>query len=153
MFCSACGAEVSIELNYCKRCGKDLSGVGNKQSATEIESLIWAIVGITVGGIGVTIGLIAVMKEVAGLTTEVITLITLVSFFLILIADVAFILMLLKRSGASAKSGALNYQKDGAPQKLVEMPAAQQLYEAMPPTVTEHTTRNLEPVYRESKKE
>jgi len=147
MFCSTCGAALKPGLNYCSRCGKEQSGAG-KQSATEFESLIWAIVAITVGGISVVIGLIAVMKEVAGLSSEVITIISLVCFFLIFIADLAFIWLLLKRNRTGGKSAAVNELKEASTQKLVEMPAAQQLSGAMPPSVTEHTTRNLEPVER-----
>jgi hypothetical protein len=147
MFCSTCGASVLPDLNYCNRCGKELIG-GSKQSATEIESFIWAIVGITVGGIGVIIGLMAVMKNVIGFDTGVIMTVTFLSFFMLLIADVTFIMLLLKRSGGLNKSERNNKLKQAETQKLVEMPAAQQLYEAMPPTVTEDTTRNLESVMR-----
>ncbi|MET0754111.1 MAG: zinc ribbon domain-containing protein [Pyrinomonadaceae bacterium] len=152
MFCSACGAEVSPDLNFCNRCGKELTG-GIKQSATEIESFIWAIVGITIGGIGVIIGLMAVMKNVIGFDTDVIMIVTLLSFFMLVIADVAFITLLLKRSGALNKSKRNNTLKQAEIQKLVEMPAASSVRAALnestlPPIVTEDTTRNLEPVMR-----
>lgn len=152
MFCSACGAEVSPDLNFCNRCGKELIG-GIKQSATEIESFIWAIVGITIGGIGVIIGLMAVMKNVIGFDTDVIMIVTFLSFFMLLTADVAFIMLLLKRSGGLNKSKRNNKLKQAETQKLVEMPAASSARAALnestlPPIVTEDTTRNLEPILK-----
>ncbi|MGC2236275.1 MAG: zinc ribbon domain-containing protein [Pyrinomonadaceae bacterium] len=152
MFCSACGAEVSPDLNFCNRCGKELIG-GIKQSATEIESFIWAIVGVTIGGIGVIIGLMAVMKNVIGFDTDVIMIVTFLSFFMLLIADVAFISLLLKRSGAMNKKANNHQIKQAEAQKLVEMPAASSARAALnestlPPIVTEDTTRNLEPILK-----
>lgn len=152
MFCSACGAEVSPDLNFCNRCGKELTG-GIKQSATEIESFIWAIVGITIGGIGVIIGLMAVMKNVIGFDAGVIMTITFLSFFMLLIADVTFIILLLKRSGAMNKKANNHQIKQSDTQKFAEMPTAASARAALnestlPPIVTEDTTRNLEPVMR-----
>lgn len=148
MFCSTCGAEVLAGLNYCNRCGNELGGA-SKQSPTEIESFVWAIVGITVGGIGVIIGLMAVMKNVIGFNNDVIMLVTFMSFFLVAIANTAFIVLLLKRNGVFRNKKENNDRlKEAATQKLVGMPAAQQLTDAMPPSIVEDTTRNLEPVMR-----
>ena len=154
MYCQRCGAEVSPELNYCHKCGNEIGAALIKQSATLTESLIWAIVGITVAGIGVIIGLMAVMKEVAGLSPEVITLVTLLCLFMVFIADAVFIWMLLKNSRVATPAGAEKnkFAKPFARENVLEMPARAELSEAMPvPSVVENTTRNLEPVLRESK--
>jgi len=149
MFCSSCGAAITPELNYCKRCGIELGGV-IKQSGTEIESLIWAIVAVTVGGIAVLIGLVAVLKEVFGDDTRLIGLLSVMSFFLLLIADVSLIWLLLTRSRTKKKPTQL---KEAEAQRLYDAPA-RELAEPTPmQSVTEHTTRSLEPVLRETKKQ
>lgn len=152
MFCSSCGAAVTPELNFCKRCGAELGGAV-KQSETEIESLIWGIVGIAVGGIGVIIGLMAVMKEVIGFNNQLIGLVACGSFFMLLIAEITFVYMLLKRSRVLNKPAASAQLNEPETQKLYDAPA-RELAEAMPiPSVTEHTTRTLEPVLRDAEKQ
>jgi hypothetical protein len=152
MFCSSCGAAITPELNYCKRCGTELGGV-IKQSGTEIESLIWAIVGVTVGGIAVLIGLVAVLKEVFGSDTKLIGVLSVMSFFLLLIADVSLIWLLLTRSRTKKKPAVNAHLKEAEAQRLYDAPA-RELAEPMPmPSVTEHTTRSLEPALREKKKQ
>jgi hypothetical protein len=152
MFCSSCGAAITPELNYCKRCGAELSGA-IQQSKTEIESLIWAIVGITIGGIGVIIGLMVVMKEVIGFDNKLIGLVASGSFFMLLIAEITFVLMLLSRINARKKAAHNQQLSDADAQKLYEAPA-RELAEPMPfPSVTEHTTRTLDPVLRDVKEQ
>jgi hypothetical protein len=152
MFCSSCGAAITPELNYCKRCGAELSGAV-AQSKTEIESLIWAIVGITIGGIGVIIGLLVVMKEVIGFDNKLIGLVASGSFFMLLIAEITFVLMLLNRSRVLKKPAVNSQLNEAGAQKLYDAPA-RELAEAMPvPSVTEHTTRTLDPILREPKKQ
>jgi hypothetical protein len=150
MFCSSCGAAITPELNYCKRCGTELGGL-IKQSNTEIESLIWAIVAVTVGGIAVLIGLVAVLKEVFGSDTRLVGLLSVMSFFLLLIADVSLIWLLLTRSRTKKKKPV--QLKEAEAQRLYDAPA-RELAEPMPmQSVTEHTTRSLEPALREQKKQ
>lgn len=147
MYCQTCGAEVSPGLNFCNRCGIEIGRF--KQSSTLTESLIWAIVAVTVAGIGVIIGLIAVMKNVAGLSIEVITVITLIGFFMILAVNAAFIRMLLKGPVTESGTEKNNRLKQAETQKLLEMPPTNGLNEPIP-SVVEDTTRNLEPVLRRS---
>lgn len=153
MFCSSCGASITPELNYCKSCGADLGGAV-KQSKTETESLIWAIVAITVGGISVIIGLLAVMKEVIKFDTPLIAIIAFLCFSMLFIADVAFIWLLLSRSRVAKKTvGNNNQLKENDTHKFYEAPA-RELAEPMPmPSVTEHTTRTLDAIPREQKKQ
>lgn len=151
MFCSSCGAAVTPELNYCKRCGNELGGAV-KKSDSLTEAMVLSIVGVTVGGIGVIIGLMAVMKNVIGFDNELIFIATLLSFFLVLVADVALIMLLLTRSRAGKKLSKKARLKEAEAQRLYEAPA-RELAEPMPiPTITEHTTRSLEPVLREPRK-
>lgn len=157
MFCSACGASVTPELNYCKRCGVELGGAGKvsvKASESMNEALVLSIVGVTVGGLGVIIGLMAVMKNVIGFSTEVILAITLLSFFLVFVGDAALIWMLLTRARTAKKTAEnKNQLKEAAAQKLYEAPA-RELAEPMPmPSITEHTTRTLDAIPREQKKQ
>ena len=144
MYCQKCGAAVTPGLNYCNRCGTELEGA-KKLSDAQIESLIWAIVGVTVGGISVIIGLMAVMKNVVNFPVEIIAAITFLSFFMILIADAVFVWLLLKRNRASQRPGEDIPLIESKTQKLIDMPAQSELNQPIP-SVVEDTTRNLEPV-------
>ena len=65
MHCSSCGTALTEGLSYCKRCGAEAFG---KDRTVPLkpdpipEFLVWAIVGVSVGGLAILGGLIAVMK-------------------------------------------------------------------------------------------
>src|SRR5262245_50084996 len=66
-FCSSCGAVVKAGLSYCNHCGEEVNTKERKltkQSDTSFESLIWAIVAVSVGGLAMLIGFAAVLKDV-----------------------------------------------------------------------------------------
>ena len=66
MYCSSCGAAVTEGLSYCSRCGAEISArkstVPLKPAAVP-ESLVWAIVAVSVGGLAVLIGLIHLLHK------------------------------------------------------------------------------------------
>jgi hypothetical protein len=66
MYCSFCGTALTAGLSYCNRCGAELGPDRSAARPKEApqESLVWAIVAVTVVGLGGIIGLMAVMKEV-----------------------------------------------------------------------------------------
>ncbi len=153
MFCSSCGTTVTESLSYCNRCGAEVNAekrpVPLKPAATP-ESLVWAIVAVSVGGLAMLIGLMAVMKE-AGFSDMLIALFSLLSFLLLLGAESVFIWLMVRSKRATkeiailAQSPKLTTSKLGARQVRALSEAA--------PSVTEHTTRTLEPIYRERKTE
>jgi hypothetical protein len=119
------------------------------------DSLIWAIVTVFVVGLGCTIGLMAMMKELLKLNNDIIVAAGSLIFLLMLAVEVVLTWLLLSRrrrvSGAQAAGGAEAQLKG---QVTKELDAAQKLALPEPlPSVTEHTTRTLEPIYRERKSE
>ena len=152
MYCSSCGVAIAQGLSYCNHCGAHLNGVKpdgvTKGAEMFTENLMWAIVGVFAIGVGSTIGLIAVMKNY-GLNEGLISAFAVSIFALMLVIEAVFIgLLLSRKSRAKAvdyigplKKQTTNALEEVTPRALSE-PAE---------SVTEHTTRAFEPIYRERK--
>jgi uncharacterized paraquat-inducible protein A len=153
MYCSSCGAAVTPGLSYCNRCGTQLNSARSddgKPAELFPESLVWALVAVSVGGIGAMIGLMAVMKESLNFDSEQIVLFSLLSFAMLLGAEAVFIWMLLRRNRRKTDA------KEPAGMTQLNASYTKELGEGQMPmeparSVTEHTTHTLEPVYREPK--
>ncbi|HEX8853719.1 MAG TPA: hypothetical protein VF754_09545 [Pyrinomonadaceae bacterium] len=145
MYCSSCGTAVTPGLSYCNRCGAELGAKERKAlKAADAypESLIWALVAVTVGGIGAVMVLVAVLSKVFG--KEIILAITLLSFLLLLSTTAMFLWLLLRRVRRADESSdaARRTEQEATP---LGAATARALPEPMP-SVTEHTTRTFEPV-------
>jgi hypothetical protein len=156
MYCSSCGSAVTPGLSYCNRCGSELTAkkAAPKNSTQLSESLVWAIVGVSVGGLALIIGLMAVMKNELHFDNQLIVLLSLLSFLLLLAAETVFIWLLLnstRRAKLREPDSSDSTQLRGSATKELGEPQERLLTEP-PVTVTEHTTRTLEPVYRERHK-
>ena len=153
MYCPSCGTEAAPSLSYCNRCGGELNAKSRgaaRRSDSYPESLIWAIVAVSVGGLAILIGLIAVMREslhdeglIAGFAG--------LAFLLILAAESVFIWLLLRsRMGGKEAGDKIKPQKptlrdlDAASPRELPQPAI---------SVTESTTRALEPSHSERRSE
>lgn len=157
MYCSSCGSAVTPGLSYCNRCGSELTAKKSapKNTPQLPESLVWAIVAVSVGGLALIIGLMAVMKNELHFDNQLILLLSLLSFLPLLAAETVFIWLLFK----SARRAKLRDQdtvdmtqfKGSATKELGE--PQERLLTEPPVTVTEHTTRTLEPVHRERNRE
>lgn len=157
MYCSSCGAALARDLSYCNHCGAQLSGAKSegvgKPAELFPESLVWAILTVFVVGVGCIIGLLAVMKNY-GMNDGVTMGFAAVIFAMMLAIEGVFIGLLWSRTGNAkhAHDGALDGRRKQ--QATNELEAAQP--RALPEpvaSVTEHTTRAFEPVYREQKRE
>jgi predicted amidophosphoribosyltransferase len=153
MYCSSCGVAVAQDLSYCKHCGTKLNeakkGGGNQAAQIPPESLIWAIVAVFVVGLGCTIGLMAVMKEVVHFNDGLIAASALFVFLMMLLLEGVFVSLLFRRNRVPKEvfdTAALKEHTTFAASQ------ARSLHEPAP-TVTEHTTRNFEPIYSEQKTE
>ena len=155
MYCSSCGVALARDLSYCNHCGAQLGGARSEVPAELFpDSLIWAIVSVFVVGVGCIIGLTAVMKNY-GLNDAVTMGFAATIFTLMLAIEGVFIALLLSRK-KSAKRERDAEALDGRRQQQTtnELEAAQP--KALPEhmaSVTEHTTRAFEPVYRDRKTE
>jgi uncharacterized protein (DUF983 family) len=138
MYCSKCGSAVSPNLTYCNHCGAKLSGA---KSDDITKNLLFFMTAVFVFGLGAIIFLMMALKMVFGPENMgLIISFTFLSFLIMLAVEGVFVWMLLSR-----KKGA----KEGA--KELSEAKARSLPEPVF-SVTEHTTRTLEPVDREGQK-
>lgn len=153
MYCSSCGAPGTPGLSYCNRCGTELAvkGLRSTKSDQPPESLIWAIVSVSVGGLAILIGLMAMLKDVLHFNTGLIVLFSLLSFLLLLGAEGVLIWLMLRSKRYTKKADARIQLATPATKAL----GVEQVKALPEPalSVTEHTTRTLEPVYRERQSE
>ncbi len=149
MYCSSCGVAVAQGLSYCNYCGAKLTGEKGdkaiKSSEVKPESLVWAMVAVLVFGFIAIVFFIMAMKMV-GLNVGQILAFMIVSFLIMLLVESVFIWQLLRRKRAAEETGDAALSKEVT--KELEVAQARVLPEPMP-SVTEHTTRAFEPIYRE----
>ena len=151
MYCSACGVAVGQGLSFCNYCGAKLGGAKGEARARPAEvrpeMLVNAMLCTFVFGLGAIIGLMAVMKNLPDFDFGRIMAVTLLSFMFMLLLEVVFIWKLLRRKRSPHE---LSDTARLPAQTTKELDAAQP--RALPdplPSVTEHTTRAFEPVFRE----
>jgi hypothetical protein len=147
MICETCGVSVAGGSSFCNRCGASigmrgvpLGGDGRDDNYYNmVQSLIWAIVSVSIAGIGVLIGLMAVLKNVLNFPLHLIVGFSAAAFAVVLAADLLFIWMLLKvwRGGGPSRASSVLVPAIPAP------PIQQPRLSAEPASVTEHTTRGM----------
>lgn len=149
MYCSSCGRAVTPGLSYCNHCGARLAeakgdGVA-RSSEVKPENLLFFITAVFIFGLGAIIGLMTVMKFVFGPENLGLTIFfTLLSFLIMLAVEGVFVWMLLGRKKAAKGAGGTEQLKKQTTNELSEA-EARMLPEPVL-SVTEHTTRTLEPV-------
>jgi Na+-transporting methylmalonyl-CoA/oxaloacetate decarboxylase gamma subunit len=152
MYCSSCGVVAIQGLSYCNYCGAKLSGVqgDNTSKSQELRpaALVWAMVAVLIFGFVGIVFLMMAMK-MAGLEGGPMLAFTTLSFLIMLVVEGVFISQLLRRKrGAAAtdnpalSKGQATKELDAAQARVLPEPVA---------SVTEHTTRTLEPRYGERK--
>ena len=156
MFCPSCGAESTNELNYCNRCGANLSLVptANVEIAPinvtkPILIISVTLLLLTLGGfVGIISGTIEMVRNGAGPMSPALPIFGMPT---ILTIDILLLRQLSKLISAALSPKRLPAQKAAA-QSQNELrfprPATARLEPA--PSVTENTTRFFEPLYRET---
>ena len=152
MYCSSCGGAIAPGLSYCNHCGAKLS-VENSDSlgrSSEVKpaSLLWGMIAVLVFGLVAITFLMMAMKMV-GLNEGQILAFTLASFLIMMVIEGVFIWQLIIRTRRAEETGPTALPKKQTTKEL-EAEQVRVLPEAMP-SITEHTTRAFEPVYRERK--
>ena len=144
MYCPSCGERTTQGLSYCKHCGAELNARDIDPTLTSARSSAFfaaAMVGTFVFGLAAIAGLIAVMKA-CNLNEGLINAFALMSFLLMVILEAIFTRLLLrstfgKRASERALTPRATNELDAPPSLMLSAPAM---------SVTEHTTRTLEPV-------
>ena len=156
MYCSACGVVPAQGLSYCNHCGARLSGEKNdrssKSSEVKPETLVWGMVAVLVFGFVALVFLMMAMKMV-GLNVGQILAFMILSFLIMLLVEGVFIWQFLARKRGSEERGNTGLSTGlSNEQAAKQLDAAQSRMLSEPiSSVTEHTTRTLEPIYSERK--
>ena len=150
MYCSSCGVVVAQGLSYCNYCGAKSSGAKSdsvtKSSEAKPGMLVPAMVITFVFGLIAIILLMFAMKML-NLDTGLILAFMLLSFTIMLSIEGVFFRLLLRRQRGAEEAGETVLLKGQATKEL-DAAQARVLPEPVP-SVTEHTTRALEPSYNE----
>jgi hypothetical protein len=147
MYCSSCGAAVPAGLSYCNRCGADLrskeSSVAKRREASP-DSLVWGMVGVTTVGLGAVIALMVIMQDATHSNQGLINGFVAMTFLAFLLIDALFAWLLLRSKKSARENIDIIQLKESI---RAELQAAQTSGLAEPASsVTDHTTRTLEPV-------
>jgi hypothetical protein len=145
MHCPSCGERTTLGLSYCKHCGAELNARELDPTLTSARSSAFfaaAMVGTFVFGLAAIAGLIAVMKA-CNLNEGLINAFALMSFLLMVILEAIFTRLLLRstfgrqQADGRSQSGRSTNGLDAPPAMALPAPVM---------SVTEHTTRTLEPI-------
>jgi len=151
MYCHTCGARLAQALSYCNHCGANLSTLNVQgqagTSGTAIDTLLWVIVGTTITLLGMAFGALVLMNngtinERLGMAFVILTFVALV------VSDgiLGWRLLHLNREADEIRTvPQLHDLSTDEPDPLT----ARALHEPLEPvsSVTEQTTRTLEPSY------
>ena len=148
MYCSSCGVAVAKGLSYCNFCGTRLNA--NDESLTRSSEevrpglLVSAMAGTFIMGMIAITAFMGVMKVILGLTVESVLVFTLIPFLLMVLLEGVFLRLLMRRKrGTDEPSDPV--QLKGQATKALGMGQPREPVSS----VTEHTTRALDPVYDE----
>lgn len=152
MYCSSCGVAVTKGLSYCNHCGAKVNRSGSGSDSPEVrpEMLVAAMVGTFIFGlIAITI-LAGVLKNALDLPMGLVLALGLVlPFTFMLVLEGVFIRLLLRRRRDTDETHRPTLTERQATNEL-DAAQARALPEARA-SVTEHTTRAFDPVYRDRK--
>ncbi len=154
MYCSSCGNGIKPGLSFCNSCGARISGpsepIGHQMSEASFNLLVIALMLVPIAGIGIIIGLVSVMKGELGFKDEMIAVVVLMSFILLLTTEFSLVWLLRHHIRPAKKTRDAptgpSLIKDVVIKGLPE--ANMQNFTPPIPSVTEHTTRTLDPVLR-----
>jgi multisubunit Na+/H+ antiporter MnhG subunit len=150
MYCPSCGTEVTRELNYCNRCGANLNLSSNlPEQPQRPVSLTGPTIGIAVM---VVVGLGIIFSSISNLARSGVHPVALTWMIIAGMAMITGVAAMVIRQW-SHLAGVSKRQEQKAPRKKpVADEAAPIQLPSMRSTpvssVTDHTTRTFEPVYR-----
>jgi hypothetical protein len=149
MFCSGCGYGNIQGVNYCKQCGANLNPAPTKPTSPWLAGLFLAVIAfITLAGFMIPV---MMLSDLSGKGFDNDTLLAISFFFLLstVIID-GFLIHLLTRLLGFSKQAKQEAKLVVSTQPKYQ--TSEQQFQQLPepplsmPSVTEHTTRNFEPV-------
>lgn len=151
MYCQTCGAQLAHTLSYCNHCGADLNTLKIQDqagtTATAIDTLLWVIVGTTITLLGMALGALVLIKN-GTINERLGTAFVILTFVSLVVAEGVLVWRLLHLSRGAKETRTVPQLSDviaGQPDPLT----TRALQEPLEPvsSVTEETTRTLEPSY------
>jgi hypothetical protein len=151
MFCQKCGARLAEALSYCNHCGANLGKLkvqGQAATAgTAIDTLLWVIVGTTITFLGMALGALVLIKDGAinerlGMAFVILTFVSLV------VTEGVLVWRLLHLNRGAEEIRSVSQLSDLGTEEPDPL-TTRALQEPLEPvsSVTEQTTRTLEPSY------
>lgn len=141
MYCPRCGAEAIDRLNYCKHCGTNLNlpaGEAERKTSVSMFALVPPALVSIVGLIGLFVTIVHLSHR--GLPAPFLVGVAAIAGATVFGVVGMFIWLLLRLTGNSLRPG----RELPTPQQPLQMPAAH--FDRS--SVTENTTRNFDPVYK-----
>ena len=153
MYCQTCGARLEQALSYCNHCGADLGKLKVQDqdqagtTGTAIDTLLWVIVGTTITLLGMALGALVLIKNGA-INERLGMAFVILTFVSLLVAEGVLVWRLLHLNRGAKEIRSVPQLSDfvvGEPDPLT----TRALQEPLEPvsSVTEETTRTLEPLY------
>src|SRR5258705_1008214 len=151
MYCSACGVNVAQGLSYCNYGGAKVGEKSSDSKSSEVrpEFLVFMMVALFIFGLVAITILMGMMKQVLGLPVERVLGFALFPFLLMLLLEGVCLRLLMRRNRGTEATGANALLKEQTTKQLDQ--AEERLLAEPAPSVTDHTTRTLEPVHSERK--
>ena len=145
MYCSTCGTQSTAGLSYCKRCGASLEAgqakSGNPGIPSGLMGLFWGLAVTAIGGVSAVLALGIPLVAVGMRPSYLLPLMG--AGMLVIVATIAFLMVQLSRLIS------ISANQPRSPQQRPAIVPPQPYQLAQPPasisSVTEHTTRSLEP--------
>jgi hypothetical protein len=147
MFCSKCGNQVNVNLNYCNICGAKTGKEAQGESrVSPLNALITTIAFVALGGLGILVGLVSILLD-RGLTHEAIAIIS--GCYLATLLGICLSLTRLMSKLIDADSGKKPEPVETYQTPVLSMPTNPQLNEYKQPvgSVTDHTTKTFDEVF------
>jgi hypothetical protein len=154
MFCSACGLAVAPGLAFCKNCGAKLGGgpsdTADRPVEIKPERIILLMTMVFVFGLLAMAFLLGIMKGVLKLESEILLGVAGLSFLIMLGIEGMCIWLLVQRFRRVPAAGVSVPLPHKGTNELD--PARVMLLTEPVTSVTDHTTRTLDPVYRQGER-
>ena len=151
MYCQTCGVELANALSYCNKCGANLGTLKVQDqanaAATTIDTLLWVIVGTTITLLGMGLGALVLINK-GEINERLGTAFVILTFVTMVVLEGVLVWRLLHLSRDTEKIRAASQPNDLSTNELNPL-TARALHEPLEPvsSITEETTRTLEPSY------
>jgi hypothetical protein len=143
---------VAPDLSYCNYCGAKLNGTTavnrTKSSEANPQFLLSSMIALFICGLVAITALMGVMKVILGLPVERVLTLALLPFLVMLVLE-GVCLRLLWQHNRTAKEKGTSHLKDQSTKELDG--TLDRLLPEPTPSITDHTTRTLEPVFNQRK--